>query len=52
MFRGEAKREEKLDEAHKALKLTEEFLQKNTYVAGDHLTLGGLYSYVAWLQVF
>ena len=42
MFSKQNRNEEKITEAHKALKLGEEFLNRNGgYMAADHLTLAG-----------
>jgi len=41
LFRGEKPCTEKLDDVYKMLCLCEEYLNKNEYLTGDHLTLAG-----------
>jgi len=41
IFRGQKPCYDKKDEVHNALKLYEEFLDKNEFMAGNHLTLAG-----------
>jgi len=41
VFRGEAANEKKLPEAKEALRFLENSLQKQSYVAADHVTIAG-----------
>jgi len=41
VFQGQKPCHDKKDEVHKALTLYEELLNKNEFVAGNHLTLAG-----------
>jgi len=41
IFKGQRPDTEKLEAVQQALTMGEGFLEKNEYMAGDHLTLGG-----------
>ena len=41
IFQGQKPCLEKLEEVHKTLQSYEEYLDKNEFMAGDHLTLAG-----------